>query len=392
MNKLALIVTLSISLITACTTANVHPLFTSSEVISVKEYTSFEQYLENTKRLVTRNRHFLSNFPENEARANLPFELKPKQNSSPSKGVLLVHGLGDSPFSFVDIADDLASRGYLVRTILLPGHGTKPGDMLEVQHEEWEQMVAKQTELLKRDVDEVYLGGFSTGGNLAYLQAVKDKTIKGLMLFSPGFKSNEPLAPYVYLLKPFKKWLLTGTPYEETNYVRYRAMPTNGFVQYQATTKKVRQNLESNSFNRPVFVVLSEHDSVLDVNYIREIFHKQFTHPQSRLMWFGSQPTKQIGRVDYIHSYMPEFRIRNMSHMGMLFSPENPYYGINGSEKICNNHNGDDAEQDEQLCKKAEIVWYSAFDGQEGEIIHARLTFNPIFKRMMENLFSVFSH
>ncbi len=103
----------------------------------------------------------------------------------PQKGILLVHGLGDSPYSFTDIGPVLADNGFLVRTLLLPGHGTRPGDMLNVQIDQWRALLKKQTEILEQEVDQVYLGGFSTGANLVTELALQDERIAGLVLFSP---------------------------------------------------------------------------------------------------------------------------------------------------------------------------------------------------------------
>ena len=68
-----------------------------------------------------------------------------------------MHGLEDSPQSFVDIGQELADEGFLVRTVLLPDHGTRPGDMVNVDHNDWHALVNRQVELLKSDVVEVYL-------------------------------------------------------------------------------------------------------------------------------------------------------------------------------------------------------------------------------------------
>jgi alpha-beta hydrolase superfamily lysophospholipase len=49
------------------------------------------------------------------------------KNENPNgKALVLVHGLGDSPYSFRDIANHLAEQDYLVRAILLPSHGSLP--------------------------------------------------------------------------------------------------------------------------------------------------------------------------------------------------------------------------------------------------------------------------
>lgn len=71
----------------------------------------------------------------------------------PSKGILLVHGLGDSPWSFHDLGAELAQQGFLARSILLPGHGTTPADMLDVKAEDWLAVVHQQAQALQSDVD-----------------------------------------------------------------------------------------------------------------------------------------------------------------------------------------------------------------------------------------------
>lgn len=377
-------------IIVACASSETHPLYTPSNIEPVTDYDSFSEYALQTKQQLVKNRYFLTEDKDAELQANLPTELKPDGKTHPLKGVLLIHGLGDSPYSFVDIAKSLQEKGFLVRTVLLPGHGSRPADMLNVDYQQWNDLVEKQVGLLKQEVDEVYLGGFSTGGNLAYSYAAQDEEIEGLMLFSPGFVSNEPFAfatPWISWIKP---WLINVEPSNVTNYTRYFMVPTNGFAQYYNTTTQVTDKLAAQTYNKPVFMVLTEHDSVLDTKAIQDLFNTRFTHPSNQLIWFGSQPTSINGNTRYIHSYNPELRISNMSHMGILFSPDNAYYGMNGSERIC--RNGSEMTDDEMArCQAGEEVWYSAWDGRANEHIHARLTFNPWYDQMVQDLSATFS-
>lgn len=373
----------------ACSSNQTHPLYTPSNIELVKSYDSFDSYVEQTKQQLLANRYFLTQDKQAELQANLPAELKPSDANKNNKGILLIHGLGDSPYSFVDIAESLREQGFLVRTVLLPGHGSRPADMLDVDYEQWNQLVEKQVALLKQDVDEVYLGGFSTGGNLAYSYAAQDNDIAGLMLFSPGFVSNEPLAfatPWISWIKP---WLIEVEPGNVTNYTRYFMVPTNGFAQYYNTSKQVTDKLKEQPYDKPVFMVLTQHDSVLDTRAIKQLFDSQFTNPNNKLIWFGDQISAVEGKTRYINSYNKNLRISNMSHMGILYSPDNPYYGINGSERIC--RNGSDMTADDiKRCNAGEEVWYSAWDGKANKHIHARLTFNPWYGVMMDDLKATF--
>ncbi|UOF22511.1 alpha/beta hydrolase [Pseudomonas syringae] len=177
----------------------------------------FEDYRQQTLELIRNQRNFQTADHQAELGWNAPRQWTP--SGTPKGGVLLVHGLGDSAWSFHDVAQTLAAQGYLVRTVLLPGHGTKPEDMLDVRLEQWQQVVRKD--------------------------------------------------------------------------------------------------------------------------------------------------------------YLPEYRISRFSHMGLLFSADNPLYGLSGSQRIC--WNGQ-STADTAKCMAGEPVWYSDWGYTEPGKIHARLTFNPYFE------------
>ena len=66
-----------------------------------------------------------------------PFELIPNRRRCPraadgrhAKAALLLHDLGGTPYEMRDLGRALVEHCYLVRAILLPGHGTVPGDLL----------------------------------------------------------------------------------------------------------------------------------------------------------------------------------------------------------------------------------------------------------------------
>jgi len=131
---------------------------------------------------------------------NMPFECASQVSDT---GILLVHGLGDSPYFFRDVAQALCNEGIRVRTILLPGHGSKPGDMLSVSYEQWQNETNHHIRLFSREVENMYIGGFSTGANLttiASFSMAEKYDVKGLIHFSPAFKSRffvSRLAPYI---------------------------------------------------------------------------------------------------------------------------------------------------------------------------------------------------
>jgi esterase/lipase len=342
---------------------------------------SFAAYQAATRDLVRERRSFQSEDRAAEVAYNTPEEWRP-QDTPPQRAMLLAHGLGDSPFSFSDIGPVLARQGFLVRTVLLPGHGTDPADLIDISADDWRRVVAEQTALLKQEVDQVYLGGFSTGANLVTALALNDDEIDGLLLFSPGFKSDGGLEWLAPLVAPFVTWLRDPeADRPQQTPVRYLNVPTNGFGQFHDTSAEIRAALDDAGYEKPTTIILTEHDSVLDVASIAETFTENFTHPDSRLIWYGGPPALDDPRILVRPDHLPEYRISQFSHMSILFSPENQLYGQDGTLRFCENGQNPDFYA---RCKKGEEVWYSDWGFEAPDKIHARLTFNPYFDWQMQ--------
>lgn len=335
----------------------------------------FASYQQQTRHWLQQHRQFVTASPQDELAYNSPQQWQP--SGAPRGAILLVHGLGDSPYSFTDLGPALAESGYLVRSVLLPGHGSKPADLIAAQYQDWQTLVAQQTALLQREGLPVYLGGFSTGANLVMLQAMAEPRVAGVLLFSPAFKSDSRidwLAPWV---APIKPWLRQPDEGVQQTAVRYLNVPTNGFGLFYRSSSAVLSALAAKPYDKPALMVLAERDSVVDVGEARRLFQQRFTHPASRLLWYGRQAgSGQDPRQLWQSDYLPQQRISQFSHMSVLFSPANPLYGQEGSLRMCRNGQ-EDAEV--AACQRGATVWYSDWGYREPGKVHARLTFNPYF-------------
>lgn len=207
MQKLTSLITLlaMLLLLTACATNTRLTSLNDSEEYYDYIQPSFSEYLLETKVWLKENRAYLSAEQPQELAMNLPFELKPSKPTD--KAILLVHGLSDSPYSFSDLAKTLQQQGFYVQVLLLPGHGSKPEDLMLPRYEDWQTMVDHYANLLKQDYDQVWLGGFSTGGNLVTIHSIENTGVSGLLLFSPGFQSR---APFMERLAPFISLFIDG--------------------------------------------------------------------------------------------------------------------------------------------------------------------------------------
>jgi len=73
-----------------------------------------------------------------------------------------------------DLAEHLASTCFIARTVLLPGHGTRVGDLLVVDHHDWLQSVRYLARQAAVENDNVILGGFSLGATLSLIIAIEE--------------------------------------------------------------------------------------------------------------------------------------------------------------------------------------------------------------------------
>ena len=101
-------------------------------------------------------------------------------------GVVLVHGFTGSPAAMRPWAEFLNARGYSVRVPLLPGHGTKPTDLNEVQWPEWPAKVKAEIAELQKHCSQVFVAGLSMGGGTTlHVAAELGDELSGIILVNP---------------------------------------------------------------------------------------------------------------------------------------------------------------------------------------------------------------
>lgn len=121
---------------------------------------------------------------------NRTFELR---NDSPRAGVLLLHGLSDSPYSLRALGESLHQQGANVVGLRIPGHGTAPSGLVEAR---WRDMAAAVRIAMRHVSDAadgapLFVVGYSNGGALAIeyaLDALQDDALpqlSGIVLLSP---------------------------------------------------------------------------------------------------------------------------------------------------------------------------------------------------------------
>ena len=122
---------------------------------------------------------------------NRTFELT---TTNPEAGVLLLHGMSDSPYSLKGIGERLSTDQNWVLGLRYPGHGTAPSGLTRLH---WQDM-ARAVELAMHHLREkvgnkpIYIIGYSVGGALAVHYALKALNnprlpgVKSMVLISPA--------------------------------------------------------------------------------------------------------------------------------------------------------------------------------------------------------------
>jgi alpha-beta hydrolase superfamily lysophospholipase len=96
--------------------------------------------------------------------------VRPGAGRSTCGAVVLVHGLTDSPYSLRHVARRYQQDGFVAVGIRLPGHGTVPAGLLDVEWEAWSEATRLAVREARRRAGPgvpLHLVGFSNGGALA---------------------------------------------------------------------------------------------------------------------------------------------------------------------------------------------------------------------------------
>ena len=174
-------------------------------------------------------------------------------------GVLMLHGLSDSPYSVRHLAARYAALGFVVVVPRMPGHGTAPSGLRHAQWTDWlaaAEVGAREVHARVGAGKPFHVLGYSNGAALALKYAMDRVDINGdeglpapdrLVMVSPMIGIGR-LAAFARLMP-----LLGGIPYfeksrwldvqPEFNPFKYNSFPVNGVRQSWLLTGVVQAQL-----------------------------------------------------------------------------------------------------------------------------------------------------
>jgi alpha-beta hydrolase superfamily lysophospholipase len=176
---------------------------------------------------------------------------------SPRGGMLMLHGLTDSPYSVRSLAENFHAQGFWVVGLRLPGHGTIPAELTRIKWQDWAAAsnlgASHVRERIGPDLP-FYIVGYSNGGALAVeysLRVLYGENIPqpaGLVLISPelGLPAIASMAKFQSALSrlPGLEKLAWQSVMMEYDPFKYNSFPVNAGEQAYRLTEHIQAQLE----------------------------------------------------------------------------------------------------------------------------------------------------
>ena len=300
---------------------------------------------------------------------------------------ILVHGLADTAFSLRDVGNVLSESCYKSRVILLPGHGTRSGDLLTTRLSDWYDTLHYLIDQAVTETDTILLVGFSLGAVLTLDAAVqRQQDIDGVIGIAPAYYlSSARLTKWAPLAAPVIRWVDRGVADDP---MRYEAMPTRGVAETWSAMKQMHQSLKTyGPVTIPWMLAQSMDDAVVVPDQNETLWRKHAKNPASRLIRFVSnQQFPEEQRTVNLSGKSSAFRVLALTHLAIHQSPENPHYGVRGTYRNCGAGMPREADNIRQ-CEQSDKVWYGLWstEHQPGRPM-AYSTFNPSFDEFAKEI------
>jgi alpha-beta hydrolase superfamily lysophospholipase len=240
-----------------------------------------------------------------------PQHLRPNWNRSfefstdtPVGGVLLLHGMSDSPYSLRALGETFKQRNYWVIGLRLPGHGTAPSGLKYISWQDMAAAVRLGVAHLASRVKQkpIHIVGYSNGAPLAInyaLDALEDNALTApasLVLISPsiGLHSAAALAKWKRRLSALPglgglAWLSVMPEFDP---YKYNSFATNAAEQVHGLTRSVARRIaararsDANPILPPTLVFKSTVDATVSVDAVVDRLLKHLKPKRHELVLF----------------------------------------------------------------------------------------------------------
>ena len=222
----------------------------------------------------------------------------------PVGGVLLLHGMSDSPYSLRALGETLKQRDYWVIGLRLPGHGTAPSGLTSIS---WQDMAAAVRLGMKHLASKlgqkpIHIVGYSNGAPLAInyaLDALEGENLPvpaSLVLISPsiGIHAAAALAKWKRRLSylPGLGGLAWLSVLPEFDPYKYNSFATNAAEQVHSLTRSVARRIAARARSGPseilppTLVLMSTVDATVSTDAVVDRLLKHLKPDRHELVLF----------------------------------------------------------------------------------------------------------
>ncbi|NKB34837.1 MAG: hypothetical protein GKR91_17210 [Pseudomonadales bacterium] len=314
-------------------------------------------------------------------------------------GILIAHGLTDSPYLTRTLGESLAALYpcAIIRGLLTPGHGTVPGDLLDVTLTDWRQTFSWGVDSFPEDVESIVTIGYSNGAALAldYVQSKNrnDGTtsrITKLIAISPGLQSTNPNAQLGVWLQYVWPWLYKRG---DNDAAKYESFPTHAGAIFYQLTESVRTH--SKEITIPSLFVISADDSTTRSDVVIDFFCNRITNTNKELLLFENKLDLALSYdncagIEPITANDTPDRFKSFTHVGLTLPMTDSHYGLDGNYPVCLSH--EDFPERLRQCKQdnsgsvyAETSLMDT-DGLLAGSIVRRSSFNPSYSELITHI------
>jgi carboxylesterase len=207
-------------------------------------------------------------------------------------GVLLVHGLNGCLSDMAEIGEMLTAHGFVTKSILLPGHGTRVQDLSAVGWSDWAQALREELQQFRAHCPRVFLVGHSLGGALC-LHTAAHEPVAGLVTMCAPAYMPPWMLPAVSLVRRVTPFLPTygrdicdaqaRRSYKRAIYRWTPMAPVESMLQYLP-----RLRAELSSVTAPALIMSAVHDHVVPACDGQTIYRLLGSHEKELVTFYRS--------------------------------------------------------------------------------------------------------
>ncbi len=228
----------------------------------------------------------------------------------PSTAILLVHGYLSSNQDFGALPAQLSAKGFTVRLMRLPGHGTTPLGLAGQTDGAFYEAVKTEYEQLAKEYDRVRVAGFSLGGALSTILS-SEYPVDRLGLVAPYYKVTHKayyvLTPEIWqtvfgwavpMIKRPSGFVNINNKEAAKHYFMYQAFPSSSVSQLMGVGKQARQPELLARVKCPVLMVHSPGDRAASPKAAEAAF-KALGSEEKWVVWLDGEKSNHVILWDY---------------------------------------------------------------------------------------------